>query len=202
MWNSKIEYELCAENNYAATCVEVLDLGTQKMKSGKTWHPVSLGFELAEQDSAGERFLRRRSLPGRLKSGVTCAFIEGMLDRKLTDDEINGSFDGRQLLGVKCLIEIVHSESNGKDGTVYDNIGDKIQPLPDGMECPEPKAPLIYLSLDPKEFDPKVFESLPGWLRTKIGGSDEYWKIFNPSEEPPPAKLMTIQQDLDDDIPL
>jgi hypothetical protein len=100
MWNSKIEYELCAENNYAATCVEVLDLGTQKMKSGKTWHPVSLGFELAEQDSAGERFLRRRSLPGRLKSGVTCAFIEGMLDRKLTDDEINGSFDGRQLLGV------------------------------------------------------------------------------------------------------
>src|SRR5262245_13050855 len=108
-WTSESSYELCREGEIAGICVEVLDWGTQKTAGGKTWHPVSIGIELNEHDSSGNRFLRRRQLPLSMKKGVTRAFVEGMLDRKLTEDEIEGNFDGRQLLGVKCLPKIVHS---------------------------------------------------------------------------------------------
>ena len=45
--------------------------------------------------------------------------IESMLGRKLTDNELGGNFDDRQLLGAKCAVEIGHVV---KDGKVFDNI--------------------------------------------------------------------------------
>ena len=59
-WKSNGSYEPCPEGTHAATCVEVLDIGTQETQYGDK-PQVVFGFELAEEDSTGRRYFRRRT---------------------------------------------------------------------------------------------------------------------------------------------
>lgn len=192
-WKSNGSYEPCPEGTHAATCVEVLDIGTQETQYGDK-PQVVFGFELAEEDSIGRRYFRRRTLTSTLHAkSTTRSFIESMLGRKLTDDELGGNFDDRQLLGAKCAVEIGHVV---KDGKVFDNIIN-VTRLMKGVKCPEPKLPLTYLSLDREQFDEKVFEGLATWLKDKITSSPEYAEML----EPPPPPKPSIHEELNDQVP-
>jgi hypothetical protein len=139
-WKSSSGYELCPEGIYPATCVEVLDIGTQETNYGDK-HQTVLGFELVEEDNAGNRYFRRRTLTRTLHpKSTTRDFIESMLGRKLTIDEASGDFEDRDLLGAKCAVEIRHDDRNGK---IYDNVVN-ITGLMKGATCPEPK--LAFMS--------------------------------------------------------
>jgi hypothetical protein len=51
--------------------------------------------------------------------------------------------------------------------------------LPKAMgECPPPHNKIVVLSLD-ADFDQAVFDSLPEWIRIKVGESPEYKSIAN-----------------------
>ena len=156
---------------------------------------VVFGFELAEEDSTGRRYFRRRTLTSTLHAkSTTRGFIESMLGRKLTDDELGGNFDDRQLLGAKCAVEIGHVV---KDGKVFDNIIN-VTRLMKGVKRPEPKMTAAPTSaLDREQFDEEVLEGLATWLKDKITSSPEYAEML----EPPPPPKPSIHEELNDEVP-
>jgi hypothetical protein len=69
------------------------------------------------------------------------------------------------------MLNILHSEP--KDGKVYANV-QTVARLPKGMKAPATSEAHIYFSLEPDEFDPLVFESLPNKWKEEIRKSPEF----------------------------
>ena len=61
------------------------------------------------------------------------------------------------------------------------------------MDCPARVNELVYLSLDPSEFDRAAFDGLSEGIQKIIRLSPEWAELQNPTHAP--------QSDADDDIP-
>jgi len=85
-------------------------------------------------------------------------------------------FDTSSLLGLSCLLNIVHDTPADK---TYANI-QTVSPLMAGMAPPEPINPLVDFSLHPDYYKEATFLSLPEWQRKKIETSPEYQALGNP----------------------
>jgi hypothetical protein len=106
-------------------------------------------------------------------------------------------FDTRKLVGVPCLLNIIH-QTKGSD--TYANIA-SISPIPKGMEKPtQHKNPLVYLALDDEGFDLEVLESLPERMKAQIKESPEYNHLVHGTPvEQTPANFN--RDEIDDEIP-
>lgn len=115
--------------------------------------------------------------------------VEGILGRKLTDDEKNGDFEIDTLIGMPCLLNVVQKET--KNGRIVSNIV-SASPLIKGMEAPAAINKTVVFDYD--HFDQKYFDSLPEYLRKKMETSDEYrtMKGLAIVELPEEADLDTI----------
>jgi hypothetical protein len=93
--------------------------------------------------------------------------IEGMLGVALHDNEAD-SFDLEQLLERPCLLNVVHTESNGN---TYANIKGA-SPLPKGMTAPPQfNAPRKFEIMEATK---EQIEALPQFIREKVYASNEY----------------------------
>lgn len=201
---SDIEYELPPSGAHYALCYSVVDLGTQEtsyMGETKKRHQIRIGWELSdEQMKDGRPFAIFRtytysSAPtSRLRQDLESWRGRPFQDSELTGEE--GSFDIKNIIGVPCMLSVIHNESNGKH---YANV-DSIMPVPKGMERRDMKNDRQYMSMESTDaFDRPVFEALPDWLRDKIADSPEYRALnerANDELNPPPH-----EPDLDDEIP-
>ncbi len=97
------------------------------------------------------------------------AVLQSWRGKPFTEDEAR-AFDVTKLLGVPCMINVIHKPS--KDGTrLYSNIAG-VTPMPKGVACPPQVNPTFELNYD--EFDQAKFESLPEFIRNEMKGSVEY----------------------------
>jgi hypothetical protein len=96
-------------------------------------------------------------------------FLESWRGKQFTEDEVK-AFDITKLLGLACLITIVHKK-NG-EGKEYADIA-SCSALPKGMVVDAQINPTFEFNYN-EPFDVAKYESLPDWLKKKIATSEEY----------------------------
>lgn len=183
--NNYVQRELIPAGNYVARCYQMLEIGTVQeviMGVAKSLRKVRIGWELPEET--------REFSPGKgeqpfvISQEFTLSLNEKANLRKMlaswrgkdfTEEEAK-SFDISKLIGVPCMLNVIHKPS--KDGTkTYENIG-SISPVPKSMKCPAQINKTIRLEYD--SFDIDTFEALPDFIKDKMKGSLEYAALKNP----------------------
>lgn len=197
------DFKPIPEGNYIATCVRVIDLGTQitsfkgadslKRKVLIAWEVPDVMVEWEGQEQ-----------PALVMSSYTASLhekanlrqhLEAWRGRRFTDDELRG-FDLKNVLGKGCQIQVLHSE----DGA-YANVK-AIMALPKGMPNPGAVHELINFDLD--DLDDAILAKLSDKLRAKIEQSPEYKHAtgqapINVGGDGRPEEY--FPSDLDDEIP-
>ena len=173
--DSGSDYKPVDAGNHIATCVRVIDLGTQTSSFNgeeKSARKVMISWEIPDVLVEWEGQER----PALISSTYTASLHEKASLRKLleswrgrafTADELKG-FDTKNILGAPCLLNVVHNE---KDGRTFANVA-SATPLIKGMSKPEVVGPLINFDLD--DFEPSVLEGLHDKLKEKVKASPEY----------------------------
>jgi len=177
--NESSNYERCPEGNHVAVCCAVVDLGRHEETFENK--PVGLRRKLRvvweiidEAQSDGKPFRITKTYT--ISMSEKASFrkdLESWRGQKFTEEEL-GTWEIRRILSVGCMLNILHSEP--KDGKVYANV-QTVARLPKGMKAPATSEPHIYFSLEPDEFDPLVFESLPNKWKEEIRKSPEFREL-------------------------
>lgn len=162
------DFPICPAGAHVARCYMVVDLGTQPAW-GMEKDPkdkVRIGFEIPDEkavfiEEKGEEpftLSKKYTKSTHEKSGLR-KDLESWRGKPFTEAEIN-AFDISKILGVACMINVVHEKN--KEGTkTYAKIA-AIMPLPKGTKCAPPvNAPLLF---DMDKPDPGVLGALPKWI--------------------------------------
>jgi hypothetical protein len=141
-WNSGGDYELAPEGPQLSTCVSIIAMGTQDTNYGPKGQ-VNFGFETQETDSGGHPYMLRTTLTVSLSpKSKARPIIEALLGRPLDDQEEQGGFDDRDLLGRICVLDVEHS-ADGK----YANIKGAMRSMK-GQKPWKTTMPHTYLSFE------------------------------------------------------
>jgi len=177
---------------HVGRCYGVIDLGTQfNPQSQKGFRKVLLQWELPtevhvfREENGPEPFVVSREFGLSLSEKAHLRpFLEAWRGLPFSQEELN-KFDVTVLAGQPCFVNVLHASKGDK---VYANVS-TVMKLPKGMVCPPAVNPVVTLSLN-EEFDQKVFDALPDWIKKKIQESPEYKKIqtegdpFRSQEQP------------------
>ncbi len=114
---------------HRAVCVDVIDKGLKTGQFG-TKPKVVLVFELEElHPDFGTPYRVSQWYTNSLhEKAILCQHLESWRGRAFTEEE--KPFDLERLIGVPCLLNVVHRESNG---TTYADVA-AILPMPKGQE--------------------------------------------------------------------
>lgn len=177
-------WENAPEGTNNATCVNVIDLGTQEVVfegKAKSVRQLQLGFELdGPRNSKGEPFYISKtfSYSSSPKSNL-------MKDLKSWLKVTSGDFDVEECLGKIAMVTIAHKESES-NGNVYANIVSIVAPLAKTKVKPT-QAEHRALFLD-ETFDQDIYDGLSDHLKEKIANSDEYKEIAMAASAPKKGK--------------
>lgn len=180
------ERELIPAGNYIARCYKMVEIGTIKesFKTGdKMQHKVRVGWELPTEFKVFNP--EKGPQPLVIEKEYTLSMDEkSNLRRDLKSwrgsdftEEQAAAFDITALLGVPCMLNIIHKAGVKNPAKIYEEISG-ITPLPKGVQCPQQINPKTILSFD--NFDDKLFESLPDFIKDKIKSSDQYKLMMMP----------------------
>jgi hypothetical protein len=163
---------LPSAETHTAVCVGVIDLGHHE----ETWDGVTktkpkilLQFELVDENmDDGRPFMTSRTFTNTAgDNGALKPFLEAWRGKPFTPAEM-GRFDIATLLGVPCLLGVIHETKAG--GKTYANIK-SIQRLPKGTQPPgETHNRPVHWSTDMGT----IPGDLPDWVIRKIMASAEY----------------------------
>lgn len=175
----KNTYTPTPAGTHVATCIKVLDLGTQSVEwQGEVKHQrkVMLIWELPHEAMADGRpytHSQRYTLSSSEKATLR-KHLEGWRGKRFVDTDFGpGGFDIKNVLGKSCSLIVSHVIKGDK---VYANT-DGIGPVPRGMTVPPAVNPLVYLSLTPDGFDAAAFDGLSDGLKGVIMASPEFQSI-------------------------
>jgi len=176
-------FEPMPSGNYVARCYSMIQIGTveeeyegQKKKTSK----VRLSFEFPTELKVFKEELGEQ--PFALSKEYTLSMHEKASLRKdlenwrgqaFTEAEAK-SFDVSNLIGKSCMINVIHKVDS--QGTMRAKIS-SISTMPKGLQAPTQINPTQLLSYD--NFDYKLFETLPEYLRKKIESTPEYLAMEN-----------------------
>jgi hypothetical protein len=165
------DFEKHPEGTFAATCYQVIDLGTHySERFEKSTHLVRVQFESAKKMADGRPFSigKQYTLSHHEKSGLR-RDLESWYAKRFDSVKLNEAqgFDLGKLIGRPAMITVAHSEYDGK---TYANII-SLNSLPEGMPVPVPVNETLVFSL--ADFDPAAFEKLTDWTKKKINESQE-----------------------------
>ena len=170
-------YELVPAGNHVARLYSVIHLGTNSfeyMGELKKSDKVRLTFELCNERKVFKEGDEPKPFSISREFGLTMGkksnlrpFVESYIGTTLSDEEAYG-FDLEDLLGMSCLLNVVHAEKGDK---VFANIK-SASPLPKGMEAPELFNEKVVIDVDTTPFD--QIEQLPDFIKDKMKSSEEY----------------------------
>lgn len=202
---TETEFELPPAGTHHAVCYRVIDLGTQdSVFSGEVTrkHKILISWELPdERMSDGRPFaISQRYTWSMSEKAALRRDLESWRGRKFAEKDFGpGGFDIKSILGVNCLLTIVHQAKNGK---TYANIS-SIARLMKGMETRAPSNPIAYLWINVERWDPKVFAGLSKGLQATIMKSPEYQQLLDELDrgEPSPPPVEAPEEYFSDPIP-
>lgn len=165
---------------FAARCWSMVDLGTQRVEfqgEVKLQRKVQIGWELFGEDENGEPLVID-GLPMTISKRYTLSLspksklrpdLEAWRARPFTEEEAKG-FDLHKLIGASCMLNITHTERNGK---TYSNVA-SITPLPKQMRDLLPdhgNPPRFYIISDGAN---AVFDTFHDNLRETVSKAEEW----------------------------
>ena len=185
--NSGTQRELIPAGNYIARCYQMIEIGTVEeiiIGEKKTLRKVRIGWELPDElrvfnPEKGEQ-------PCVISQEFTLSMNEKANLRKMlaswrgkdfTEDEAR-CFDISKLLGVPCMLNIIHKPSKADASKVYEQIG-SVSPLPKSVKCPDQINKTIVLSYD--NFDWGLFDSIPDFIKQRMKSSKEFAAMQQPN---------------------
>lgn len=198
--NDKKAFETVPSGTQCARLIHILDLGTQHTEfqgKAKDKRQLRLTWELVDAPmSDGRNFVIGKTVSASLYKSSLLELVESMMGQNI-EFEADGSFDMKQLLGLPCMLTVVHTV---KEGKTYANIG-AISPMPTikgkKIEAEEATNHLINFGLD--SFDQDTFDMIPKWVQAIIEKSPEYQDAVKGTRE---TKAYVKHTDFDgQDIP-
>lgn len=194
--------ELIPAGNYIARCYQMIQIGHVKeiiLGEVKTLNKVRIGWELPTETKVFNN--EKGEQPFVISEEYTLSMHEKANLRKMLASwrgkdfsiEESASFDITKLLGVPCMVNIIHKPAKSDPSRMYQKIG-SVSPLAKGVTCPVQSNPTSVLQFD--DFDYAFFESLPDFIKDKIKGSEEYIKMQSPAQT-----VFSNDDDPDNDLP-
>lgn len=181
------KFELTPSGAHVAICYRVIDLGTQLIEfkgEQKKQHKIMISWELptelmTEGPHAGKPFsIHKRYTLSSSDRGNLRQDLEAWRGAQFSHEDF-GKFDIAVLIGKPCMLNIIHSEKNGR---VNANISSLMR-LPKGMTAPQLVNAPVQFSLT--SFDPLVYNSLSDNLKATIAKSPEYQEIMGGNRNDP-----------------
>jgi hypothetical protein len=180
--------ELIAAGNYIGRCYQMIEIGTVDeviMGVEKTLHKVRIGWELPtelkvfkEENGEQPRVISKEfTLSLHEKSALRLA-LKSWRGKDFTEEEAK-LFDITKLLGVGCMINIIHKPSKSDPTKIYEEISG-ITGVPKGIQIPPQINPTFELSYD--AFDEDKFNKLPDFIKEKMAKSKEFQAMKQPQE--------------------
>ena len=159
-------FTLAPEGTHVAVCVSVIDLGLQRSEAfNNEQEKVHIAWEIAGEktDDGKPLLVSKRYTSSTNEKAALRKDLESWRGKAFSKAEIE-SFDIRTILGVPCLLNIVHKTNGDK---TYANVKG-VMALPKGTA--KPKADTKPVSFDLNNWDQIVYESLPDFLKKAIDG--------------------------------
>lgn len=168
---------------YTAVMRAMIDLGTQSSTfegEAKSARKIMLKFEITDSDNRRSdgtaHTVSKRFTASLHERAALRKFLEAWRGRPFTPEELKG-FDLAKLLGLPCLLGIVHQE---RDGKTFAGISSCMK-LPKGMTAPPASEALEHWDMSgsvPPDWT--VFAALPKRLQETIEASPEFARLQPP----------------------
>lgn len=173
---------------YVARCYSMIHIGhveTEYNGEKKVVNQVNLTWELPDElavfneEKGPEPYVvsKTYTLSMHEKSNLR-KDLESWRGKGFTEAEA-AKFDITKLLGVPCILSIVH-KPGVKDPTKTYTVVSSISRLMRGQECPPPYNKSRVLSYD--DFDWDIFNSLSDFMKEKIQSSQEFRQMQTPQQ--------------------
>lgn len=187
--SSGSQRELVPAGNYIATCYKMVQIGTVTeivMGKAKVLHKVRIGWELPEETRVFNE--EKGAQPIVIENEYTLSLHEksalrGILKswrgKDFTEEEAK-AFDITKLIGVPCMLNIIHKQGKADPTKTYEQIAG-ITPLPKSVKKPVQINPSFVLSYD--DWDETKYNALPDFIKTKMASSMEYMQMRNPNHQ-------------------
>lgn len=176
-------YEIIPEETYQGICYAVYDLGTHYNETfGKSNHKIRICWEIPELRIELDKDGQQLNLPRAISKEYTLSLheksnlrkdLESWRGKAFTDEELDG-FDLLKLLGVNCMLQIIHSHRGDK---TYANVA-QVSKLYRNVEKLPNENPLVSFSF---ETDQSLPDNTPDWIADKIKASNEWQAQGNQS---------------------
>lgn len=198
--NKGSDYALIPAGNHLARCYGMVEIGTIKEETGiyagKEQHKVRITWETPHECHDFGKGLQPFSISKEFtlsmnEKATLRKMLESWRGKSFTEDEAK-RFDITKLLGVACMINVIHKTSS--KGSTYADIS-SIATLPKGLECPELINERFELSFD--NWNQIKFDSLPDFVKDKIKSSKEYKAMTMPGH----SEMPQADSDSSDDLP-
>jgi hypothetical protein len=176
--NEGTEFTPPPSGTHAAVCFRVIDLGRQDTTFGVK-HQILLSWELPEELMTDGRpfMVSKRYTWSTSEKANLRKDLESWRGRAFKESDFGeGGFDIKNVLGVGCLLNIVHDE-NEKTGKTYANVSG-VSKLPKNMTTGKPTNKIVYLALTPDGFDVAALNELSEGLKNTIKSSPEYAELM------------------------
>ena len=174
------EFKRVNPGTYVARCYSMIEIGTiesEYLGEKKKRHEVMISWELPteleifHEEKGEEPFVVSKTYGLSMHEKATLQRdLESWRGKGFTEQEA-AKFDVTKLMGVPCMLSIIHRPGKVDPTKTYVEIA-SISAMPRGLECPPQINPTKVLSYD--DWNPVVFEGLSDYLKGKIITSDEY----------------------------
>lgn len=171
------DFEMVPAGNHLAICYRVIDLGFHS----EEWQGKAIGdrpkvrivWELPQElMNDGRPFSISAKFGNSLnKKAKLRGFLESWRGRPFTDEELGG-FNISSLLGVPCLLSIIHEPSKKDPSRIWANVTAAAR-LPKGMEVPELFNPALFFDMDAPNAD--VWDLLPEFVQNECKASIHWY---------------------------
>lgn len=205
---AEVQRELIPAGNYIARCYKMIEIGTidgEYQGVANSLHKVRIGWELPtelkifkEENGLQPLVIDKEYTLSLGEKASLRKDLKSWRGKDFTQAEAD-NFDISVLIGVPCLLNIIHNPKKTDPTKLYQAIG-SISPLPKGMQCPEAVNAKFEFSLN--EFEKEKFDSLPEFLRNQIASSKEYKAMFESKQEGTAiSEPANIGSENEDDMP-
>jgi hypothetical protein len=183
--------------NYVARCYKMIEIGTveetfngetkRAKKVQLTWE-LPTEMEIFHEEKGYEPYVVSKTYTLSLheKSNLR-KDLESWRGQGFTEAEAQG-FDITKLLGVPCMLNIIHRPGKVDPSKTYVEIS-SISRIPKGLECPSALNPSVRLEYD--NWDAETFDGLSDRMKELIQSSEEYKKLNSGSSNPVQVDIVT-----------
>lgn len=167
-------FEPLEPGSYAAVCYGIIDYGDQYSERWDKWQSkIRIMWEIPGEKITIDGEERSRVVSKEYTNSLSDkanlrSDLQSWRGREFTQEEL-AAFDLRKIVGVPCMLSIIHT--TGKDGRTYIEVNG-VMKLPKGFTIEKPTLEHVVFDVDTSPLE--MVEQFPDWIQSKIKSSRNY----------------------------